>query len=93
MNIKTGRVLAILTATVFFAACASEPTATEQEFGSSVRQMIIAQTYDPSTLSNPPEGAIERTDGRMLENALESYRATVAEQSGVGDEITINVGQ
>jgi type IV pilus biogenesis protein CpaD/CtpE len=93
INIKTGQLLASLSATLLLAACASEPTATERAFGDSVRQMISAQTYDPSTLTNPPEGAIENTDGQMLQGALESYRETVADQGAVGDSITINVGQ
>jgi len=93
INSKTGQLLASLSVTLLFTACASEPTMTEQAFGDSVRQMITAQTYDPSTLTTPPEGAIESTDGQMLEGALESYRTTVSDQSDVGNEIQINLGQ
>lgn len=93
MNIKTGQLLASLSATLLLAACATEPTATERAFGDSVRQMIAAQTYDPSTLTNPPEGAIENTDGQMLEGALESYRETIADPGDVSGGVTINVGQ
>jgi len=93
MNIKPGQLLASLSITLLLGACASEPTKTEREFGDSVRQMISAQTYDPSTLSSPPEGAIENTDGQMLEAALEAYRTTVSDQSNVGSEITIGVSQ
>jgi PBP1b-binding outer membrane lipoprotein LpoB len=85
--------LASLSATLLLGACASEPTATEREFGDSVRQMISAQTYDPATLSTPPDGAIDSTDGQLLEGALEAYRTTVSDQSNVGNEITISVGQ
>jgi type IV pilus biogenesis protein CpaD/CtpE len=91
-NFKTGRLLAGVSATLLLAACASEPTMTERDFGNSVRQMIAAQTYDPSTLTSPPEGAIESTDGQMLEGALEAYRTTVSDQSAVASEITIDVG-
>jgi len=93
INIKTGQLLASLSAALLLAACAGEPTQTEREFGDSVRQMIAAQTYDPSTLTNPPEGAIEATDGQMLEGALEAYRTTISDQSNVGDEIQISLGQ
>lgn len=93
MHIKTGQLLASLSATLLLGACASEPTATESDFGDSVRQMISAQTYDPGTLSEPPESAIDSTDGQMLEGALEAYRTTVSDQSNVGNEITISVGQ
>ena len=80
-----------LLATLLLSACATGPTQTEQTFGDSVRHMIDAQTYDRSTLRTPSEEAIDRTDGRMLEGALEAYRSTVAEPDSVGQEITIGV--
>jgi hypothetical protein len=73
-------------------ACVSGPTTTADGFGDSVRQMVRAQTLDQSTLASPSTAPIESTDGQMLEGALETYRATVSEQSDVGSEITINVG-
>lgn len=93
MNTDMSKLLASLSATLLLAACASEPTMTERDFGNSVRNMIAAQTYDPSTLTNPPEGAIESTDGEMLRGALESYRTTVSDPAEVDSEITISVGQ
>ena len=93
MKINSAHKLASLAAALLLTACATEPTMTEQNFGQSVRQMVNAQTYDPSTLSAPSEATIERTDGQMLEAALESYRETVADPNSVGSEITINVGQ
>ena len=92
MNIKSGHKLICLSAALLLSACATEPTMTEQKFGDSVRQMIVAQTYDPSTLSAPSEATIERTDGEMLQGTLEAYRETHADPNSVGNEITINVG-
>lgn len=92
MSIHTGKLIAGISAALLFGACASEPTLTETEFGNAVRSMIAAQTYDQSTLSSPPEGAIESTDGEMLRGALETYRTTISDQSDVGSEISISVG-
>ena len=92
MKTHSARMLAGLAASVFLGACATEPTATEREFGESVRSMIVAQTYDQSTLASPPEGAIESTDGEMLRSALETYRTTLSEQGDVGEEISISLG-
>ena len=59
------------------AGCADTPLA-DEDYGSSVRQMIQAQTFDPAAASNPPALAPEITDGARLEEALEVYRKDVA---------------
>lgn len=79
-------------AALLLGACATDPGLTEQNFGESVRQMIRAQTYDPSTLSSPSDEAVEGTDGQMLEGTLEAYRETVSNPDAVGRDITISVG-
>lgn len=85
----------ILTAVVAFpiaatlAACAS--TATERNFGASVRQMIEAQTYDPSTLTTPSTETIEDSDGRRLESVLQTYRTDVSKPEAVSEDIVISV--
>ena len=89
MKIRSQKTLAYLLPALLLAGCASEPTATEQEFGDSVRQMVRAQIADPSTISNPPQDAIDMTDGQTLE----AYRQSVADPAAAGDEITINLGQ
>ena len=73
------------------AACTTEPTLTERNFGKSVRQMVDAQTYDPSTLTTPSTETIESNDGRRLENVLETYRNDVAAPAAVNDDIVISV--
>jgi hypothetical protein len=73
-------------------ACASEPTQTERNFGESVRQMVRSQTYDPSTLTTPSEAPVDRTDGQLLEGAIEAYRGDVAPRDAVGSEVQISVG-
>jgi len=92
MNNRISTALVCLLPVLLAAGCASEPTATERNFGDSVRSMVRAQVSDPSTLANPSEATVDSTDGQMLEGALEAYRLTVADPGAVGSEITINVG-
>lgn len=76
---------------VMLGACTTEPTLTERNFGKSVRQMVRAQTYDPSTLETPSTETIENADGRRLESVLEAYRTDVAKPEAVNDDIVISV--
>lgn len=74
------------------AGCADTPRA-DAEFGSSVRSMVDAQTYDPEAARNPPEAAPASGDGQRLQNVVGGYRKDVAR--GVEDvrrDIVINVG-
>lgn len=75
MNIAKSSALAI--ATVAVAGCADTPLS-DADYGSSVKQMVQAQTFDPAAAANPPELAPEMTDGARLENALDVYRKDVA---------------
>ncbi len=68
---------AVVVASVAIAGCADTPVA-DADYGSSVNQMVQAQTLDPIAASNPPELAPQITDGARLENALEVYRKDVA---------------
>jgi hypothetical protein len=81
-----------LLAVCLLGGCATEPTLTERNFGDSVRNMVQAQTYDASTLTNPSSAAIDGTDGQKLESAVEVYRGTSGDTESVGSEININVG-
>jgi hypothetical protein len=73
-------------------ACANETTMTERNYGESVRQMIRAQTYDPSTLESPALDAPNETDGQLLEGVMEVYRTDVGQPEAVSNDIVINVG-
>jgi type IV pilus biogenesis protein CpaD/CtpE len=93
-NVKSQKTLAALVGLpvlTLLAACASEPTLTERNFGTSVRQMIEAQTYDPSTLATPSTETVDTADGRRLENVLEAYRTDVAKPESVSEDIVISV--
>jgi hypothetical protein len=78
-------------AAAMLAGC-GKPTLVERNFGESVRQMVEAQTYDPSTLSNPSTEPVEGGDGQQLENVIGAYRSDVAKPEAVNDDIVINVG-
>jgi len=88
---RTYNILAGVAMAALVTACAHKPTETERNFGASVRNMIEAQTYDPSTLTAPSTDTIEDSDGRRLEAVLDAYRTDVAKPSAVNDEIVINV--
>jgi type IV pilus biogenesis protein CpaD/CtpE len=88
---NTLRLLAGISASALLAACTTEPTATEANFGASVRQMIEAQTYDPSTLTAPSTETIDSGDGRRLETVLETYRTDVAKPAVVNEDIVVSV--
>ena len=84
--------LGLSVVTLLLGACANEPTMTERNFGESVRQMVRAQTYDPSTLETPSLEPIDGTDGQLLEGTVETYRGGAAEDGSAGSGVTINVG-
>jgi hypothetical protein len=90
MNIAKPAAVALTT--VAIAGCADTPLS-DADYGSSVRQMIAAQTFDPATASNPAELPPEMTDGARLENALDVYRKDVAKgNTEVKQPIIFEVG-
>lgn len=90
MNIVYTTVLSA--ATVLLSGCADTPVA-DADYGSSVQQMVQAQTYDPAAASNPPELAPETSDGERLKNALKVYREDVAKGSTeVKQSVVFEVG-
>ena len=88
-NMKVSATLGV--AALMLAGCSGEPTQTQTNFGASVRQMIQAQTADPSTLANPPAEPIDGSDAKRIEAVLEAYRTDVAKPEAVNDSVTINL--
>ena len=95
MNRSKMLALAAAASATAFAGCTTEPTQTERNYGVSVRQMIEAQTYDPSTRTNPSTETVEKSDGQRLGNALEGYRrgVTQPEAASQGVDISIDEGR
>ena len=56
--------------------CATEPSATQKEFGSSVRHMISAQTYEPGD-------EVTGLDGEKSRGILQMYREDIAKPGEV----------
>jgi hypothetical protein len=84
------RILAASAMLLLIAAC--ESNRTEAEYGQAVRQMINAQTYNPSTLTNPSDKAVEGADPDMVNAAVEVAREHVSKPEDVGQDIVIQVG-
>jgi type IV pilus biogenesis protein CpaD/CtpE len=74
-----------------FCGCTVEPTLTERNFGESVRQMIQAQTNDPSTLTNPSEETLDGSDGQRAEGVLETYRTDVYKPAPAGEPVVLSI--
>jgi hypothetical protein len=72
--------------------CATGPEATERDFGNSVRNMVQAQTLDPTTAAVPDPNGPDSGDGQRLDNVLEAYRADVAKPEEVAQPLVISVG-
>ena len=87
-----GSVVTALIVVSLTSGCATEPTATEADFGNSVRQMIRAQTYNPDTLENPSREPVTGLDGEYAEAVVDAYKGDIAKPEQVRNEIQINVG-
>jgi hypothetical protein len=90
IKISSGLLLALtLGATT---GCSGAKTATEADFGNSVRQMSQAQTLNPTTRSLPDPDPIDYGDGERLNNVMETYRQDVSKPETVKEDIVINLG-
>jgi hypothetical protein len=87
-------VLRTITATALLIALAGcETNRVEEEYGESVRQMINAQVYDATTLTNPSAKPVEGADPDMVNNAIKALREHVAAPEEVGEPMVIQVGR
>lgn len=64
----------ILATALTLGGCAMDPTHLEDDFGSSVRQMVAAQIHDPETASDPDPNAPDLVDGVATSRAVQGYR-------------------
>jgi hypothetical protein len=58
--------------------CASRPSATERDFGNSVRSMINEQTLNPMDAMLPDPEPVDHGNGERLNNAMEAYKSDVS---------------
>ena len=73
-NYLTALSALIASSALALGGCIIDPTHVEEDFGSSVRQMIAGQIYDPEAASNPDENAPALVDGVAVTRAIEGYR-------------------
>jgi len=78
-------------AALMLAGCSGEPTQTQTNFGASVRQMVEAQTANPSTIANPSTATVNGTDANRIEAVLEAYRTDVAKPEAVSDTVNVSL--
>jgi hypothetical protein len=77
--------LSLTLAVTLMTACTS-PSATESDFGNSVRHMKQAQTMNPGT---PSRETLETSDGDRLSTVLDVYRSDVARPEVIQEDIVI----
>ena len=90
-SVSTLRV-ALVSALITAGGCATPESAVEADFGNSVREMIRAQTYDPSTLDRPSQVPVTGIDGEHAGFVLDTYRTSLGKPEAVSQQIQINVG-
>lgn len=77
-----GLMIAImLFAMATLAGCSSQESATEADFGKSVRSMIQAQTLNPQESLLPDPEAVDYGNGERLNNVMEAYKSDVSAPS------------
>ena len=75
------------------AGCAG-PTALEDDFGKSVRQMQYVQTYDKTAILDPQLDPVVGVDGQGAASTLKDYRGTFSKPtSDPVKSLTITIGQ
>lgn len=91
MNITKIAIPAVAALLTLIVGCASH-NLTGAEFGDAVRQVTRAQIYDTNAAANPDPEAVLGGDPERLNNTLAGHRKDVASPQGVGQPVTINVG-
>ena len=72
-------VFSLAISSVVITGCATnEPTATELDFGNSVRAMQRAQMLNPQEALLPDPNPVDHGDGVRLNNVLEVYQTGVS---------------
>ena len=75
------------------AGCANQESATESDFGNSVRSMIQAQTMNPQEALLPDPEPVDYGNGERLNNVLDAYKGDVSSPSGSSTSMPIATNQ
>ena len=80
---------AILITLAAIGGCETTPTATEADYGNSVRSMVRNQTVNPDPSDAVP---VNSGDGERAKNAIDVYRKDVAQPENIQKDLVIGVG-
>lgn len=90
MKINFKNVAPAVLAMAFASGCVTE-TATEREFGDSVRAVTTGQIHDMNAALNPDEKAVTGGNGDRLEAVLNTHVTEVAPSQDVQRPVSINI--
>ena len=90
-TIHTLRCLGLAGAVLALAACATDPTNVENDFGNSVRHMTQVQVANPSAPVD--SAAIDHGDGARINGVIEAYRKDVSDPKEVKKDIDFGVSK
>ena len=82
------RLSAILITLAAVGGCETTPTATEADYGNSVRHMVQSQTLNPTPADSSP---VDIGDGVRSQNAIDVYRKDVARPEQVNKDLILGV--
>jgi hypothetical protein len=82
------RLSAIVFTLAAIGGCETTPSATEADYGNSVRQMVQSQTLNAGPVDNAP---VDTGDGVRAQNAIDVYREDVARPEQVNKDLTLGV--
>lgn len=86
-------VLAVAATAMLTTACTETRTATEADYGNSLRQVKQASSANPAAHANPSDATVEGGDAETLNSSVTNMRKAATKASDdVKSDIVINVG-
>ena len=71
--------------------CISDPKQVEDDFGSSVKQMVNAQIYDPVAASQPDSMPPLILDGAVAGTGVDGYRTDAKRKEKASSNISFSI--
>ena len=91
-HIRKIPMLAAATLLALLAGCETTPSATERDFGRSVREMVSAQVSNPAAGDVPSAEPAPSPDNDAVNAAIGQMRKEVGVRGDVDQPVVINVG-
>ena len=89
--IKNYIAISLIVACLALAACAG-PSAVEDDYGNSVRNMVNAQAANPNAAADNQGRIADQGDGQRGEGVIEEYREITTESEEVSRDLIIQMG-